>query len=139
MNKKTLLFVLPILAFIAIGVGLYLYNKPLESLEDATAAESLEASALLQAYEADEQAANTRFLGKTIQVSGKVLDVSTSDQGGVSVSLDAGGLLGGVLCTMDAAHAETVASWTAGREVSLKGECVGFLSEVQLARCVPVQ
>ena len=70
MNKKTLLFVLPILAFIAIGVGLYLYNKPLESLEDATAAETPEASALLQAYEADEQAANTRFLGKTIQVSG---------------------------------------------------------------------
>lgn len=138
MNKKTLLILLPVLALLGIGIGLYLYNKPVESLEGADAAETLEATALYQAFEADEASANQRFLGKIVQVSGSVLEVSDTDPQSITVTLEAGGMLGGVLCRIDPAQSEAITGLAPGQSVTLKGECAGYLSDVELVRCVPV-
>lgn len=139
MNKKTLLILLALLGLMALILGLYMYNKPLEDLGSATVAESLEATALYQAFEADEATANQRFLGKIVQVSGTVLDIGRTDPQSVSITLEAGGLLGGVLCIIDPAHADITSKWSPGMQVSLKGECTGMLNDVQLTRCVPIQ
>ncbi|MBK8842125.1 MAG: hypothetical protein IPO33_04465 [Saprospiraceae bacterium] len=68
--KKILITALVILIFIA-GVGYWMWNKPHEDVAGAKAEMSIESNQLLKEFETNEQAANTKFVGKLIQVSGK--------------------------------------------------------------------
>lgn len=133
--KKLLLIGLG-LAIIGSIVGYQMYNKPHEDIRSAQADVDIQATALFSAYEADENTANTEYLDKKIQVSGTVMKVETDDAGKVGVTLNAGGMLGGVVCKLDdlAEHKRT--EFAEGEEVTFKGICTGMLMDVVLERCV---
>src|SRR5687767_9552445 len=76
---KKVILPLVLLVLVAISVGYYMYNKPVESLNNKTADVTITADQLLAEYEANEKAANDKYLGKVVQVSGKVSDVTTED------------------------------------------------------------
>ena len=69
--KKIIIPVL-LVGLVAAGIGYYMYNKPVESLEKKKADVSVTASQIIADYEADEKAANDKYLGKVVEVSGKV-------------------------------------------------------------------
>ena len=131
--KKWILASLAITLIIGVGVGYYLYNKPLESMAGKKAEVALSATDLYAAFDLDEQAANAKYLGKVIEVSGTVVSVSAGDDGTPSVLLDSGGAMGGVICRMDASLAT---AFQEGQQITLRGECTGKLLDVELARCV---
>ena len=133
--KKKIFITLGIAAIVGIGVGLYMYNKPLESMSGQKADISISAADLYQAFDADEQAANTAYLGKVIEVSGAIASISAGDDGSNNVLLNAGDVMGGVVCRLDASSTDI---FQEGQQVSLRGECTGKLLDVELARCVLV-
>lgn len=124
------------LGFIGAGIGYYLYNKPMADLKDVKADFQLTATDLYEAFDSDEKAAETLYLGKILDVEGVISEVEATDEGGVNLSLEGGGLLGGVRCRLDQGGISSDASLTAGQSVIIRGECTGKLMDVELSRCV---
>jgi len=120
-------------------VAFYIYNKPHENMKRAKPAYELSASEIYSAYEGDEAAANEQYLDKVIKVSGTVLESKTNDEGVVSVTLEGGGMLGGVICQLDELSEHERTDFEAGEEVTFKGKCTGMLMDVVLVRCVEVK
>lgn len=135
MNRRTILSVLLVLLLAGGFIGYQMYNKPHRNLAGATADFSLPATELFSDYEADEMGADAKYLDKVIRVSGTIMEVNTDEAGQISLTLDAGGLLGGVICQLDPA---IKSSFSAGQEISLNGLCTGMLMDVILVRCSPV-
>ena len=133
MKLKNIVLIVAILAALGGGYGYYLYQKPVPTAGDLKTDVSLAATELYSAYETDEAAANDRYLGKTLEVTGTVAGVTTDENGQVTVQLEAGGLMGGVSCELAPGQTADVAE---GQEIRLKGVCAGMLMDVVLNRCV---
>lgn len=135
---KRLLYFLAAIALIAAAVGYYLWNKPHTNMQTAKTDLVIEATALYNEFGADENAANAKYLDKTIAVSGKVKESSKADDGTVKVSLQAGSDFG-VLCELDPLSKHPRTDFTEGETVTFKGICTGLNFDVQLTRCVEVK
>ena len=133
--KKKIFIALGIAMVIGLAVGLYMYNKPLESMSSQKAEITISAADLYQAFDTDEQAANTTYLGKVIQVSGTIESISAGDDASTNILLNAGDAMGGVICRLDASSSDV---FQEGQQVVLRGQCTGKLLDVELARCVLV-
>lgn len=133
--KKILLFVVVLVA-IGGATGYLMYNKPHKNMASAKAAFQMPANQLFEEFEADETAANTKYLDQVVEVRGKVLSVSRDDEGSVNITLDAGGMLGGVICQLDPLSEQEDGSLQEGDEILIKGICTGMLMDVVLVRCV---
>lgn len=138
MSGKRILILILGLGLIGAAVGYALWNKPHENMKSSKAEVQLEASALFEAYNADENASNSKFLGKTIEVSGKVKETSKTEGGPVKVTLETGDEFA-VICELDALSQHARTDFQAGEMVTFKGKCDGLNLDVQLSRCVEVK
>lgn len=134
--KKILLALLAI-GLIGAAIGYYQWNKPKEDMTASKAEASITAAALLTEYNADENAANAKYLGKTIAVSGEVKETTTED-GTTKVMLNTGQDFG-VYCTLDSLAKHPRTNFPVGENITLKGKCDGLNLDVQLSRCVEVK
>lgn len=135
---KRIVILIALLALV--GGGWYAwreYNRTAAPTGELEAAETIEAAALLQAYTTDESAANARFNGKVLLVSGTVREVKAPENGLVDVVLETGDPLAGVVCQF--AQADVPASLTAGTPARIKGISTGLLMDVVLQRCAIVE
>lgn len=136
MNKKNILALLGMLVLVAAVIGYRMYNKPHADLGSLTADHRLSATELFSAYEASETEANAKYLDKIVRVEGEIMSVETDENGQTSLTLAAGGLMGGVICQLAPEVKEF--NGTVGQQVALNGRCTGMLMDVVLVRCVPV-
>jgi tRNA_anti-like len=127
-----------VLAIIAALGGYYVYNKPVSGLEDTKPAFTMSSDELFTAFETDETAANKKFLGKVIEVSGTVQSVNHEQDGNTSVTLQTAGGMFGVICRLDSLNSSPQGI-TNGQKVSMKGECSGMLMDVVLVRCINIK
>jgi hypothetical protein len=128
------LFVLIVLAGI---IGYYMYNKPVDSLENVKPVATLSADSIFQLYEQDEAKTNELYLDRVINVTGKIQSV-LSDTSGLSINLQTSSGLFGVSCKMDPGYSDAT-QFTEGQVVKVKGLCSGYLMDVVLIRCVVEQ
>lgn len=128
--KKVLIILLVIVA-VGTGVGIYLWNKPHETVEgkDAIAVRS---DALAQVFSDDEQQGNAQYLNKVLDVSGTVAEVSQNQDGKTVILLNGADLLSGVQCTMR----EDKVQATVGQQMTIKGFCNGYTVVVLLSDCI---
>lgn len=136
---KRIILILLSLGLIGGAVGLYMYFKPVADLGNVKSDVKISATELLTAFETDEAAATGQYLGKILEVSGKVMNIETEDHGGVTLVFEAGGLMGGVICRMDKRYAEKTAKIQAGVNATIRGECTGMAMDVELARCAIIE
>lgn len=134
---KKVLFLVLIIGLAFAVTGLYYYNKPIESLKSAPAAFQLSADSLFAAYETDETAANARFLDKTMEVYGKILNVN-KDTSGISLTLRTNSEMFGVICKLEDKSVPE-SNFSVGQPIRLKGQCTGYLMDVVLVRCSVVE
>ena len=137
MWKKILLF-LVVAGILGGGAGYYFWNKKMPSMASEKSDVAISAEQLFGEFDKDETAANAKYVGKIVAVSGKVREASKMDDGTPKVVLETGSSFG-VLCEFDpnTKHART--TFQPGETLTLKGECAGLNLDVQLARCVVVQ
>ncbi len=128
--KKIVIAILFIGA-IGAGVGYYMYNKPVASLENKRPDIEVAAAKLITDYETDEKAANDIYLGKVVQVSGKIADI-TSEEGKMKIHLETENPISVVTCEME--DSSKTGSLKTGDDIILKGLCSGYLSDVILVQ-----
>jgi tRNA_anti-like len=128
---------LALVALIGGFVGYKVYNKPHEDIANAQEDYALPAEELFAAYQADEAAANTKYLDKIIVVQGTVREAKEED-GIVNVMLDTEDMMFGVRCQLDALATHKRKDFKAGEKVSFKGKCSGSLMDVVMVRCVEI-
>ncbi len=123
---------------IAVAVAVYMYNKPHENIEKTKADFTLTAMELAEAFQENEEAANTRYLGKILVVSGEVKLLGSSEDGSLSYSLF--DPFNGVTCTLNAEYVRLNSSGISlieeGSQVIFKGRCDGKLTDVRVSDCV---
>jgi hypothetical protein len=129
--RKVILTILA-LGVLGAGIGYYMYNKPVASLEKKKADVEVSADEIIAAYEADENAANGVYNGKVVQVTGKVSAV-TEEAGTRKIQLETSNPMALIICEMETGT-ET-GDVMAGNMVSIKGMCTGYLSDVILVQC----
>ena len=94
-----------------------------------------------QAYEANEVAADVKYKGKVIQVSGVVEGIEKDFMDTIFVKLSAGGEFGyaSVECYFGDSHQADAASLSKGQRVTIKGLGDGYLGDVMIRGCTLVK
>lgn len=123
------------LVMIGCGIGYIIYNQSHQNIRSAQADFKMTATELFSDFEANETTANTKYLDKIIDLEGEIQSVSETANK-TSITLEAGGILGGVICQLDESQSHKRASFKAGEMVQFRGICTGMLMDVVLVRCV---
>lgn len=134
--KKVLIIAVAAVSLSLIAYAYYEYNRPNATLTKATPDFRIAAAALFADFESDEPTAEAKYLNKIIAVTGTVQEVTTSQEGSISITLESGGELGGVICELDAQVPHPRTNFKIGETITLKGICTGMLMDVVLVRCV---
>ena len=135
LKRRTILWLgllLPVLGGAAWAY--HLYVKPHQSVSGATTDFMISADSLYRQYQTDERTANQKYLGKVIEVSGRLAEVEHSGASEIWIlSPQAGG--GGINCQLFGGT-KVDPEPRSGDSITVKGRCTGFLMDVNLADCV---
>ena len=133
--KKIRLIIILILIFSILGSAyawFFIWDKPKQNVKDAKAI-PVQATVIFTEYNTNEKAANSKYIDKIVEVTGEVSNVSKNSEGKTVVLLKTDDLMFGVNCTM-----EGDARISTGDQVSIKGICTGYLTDVVLIRCYKI-
>ena len=136
---KKVLIIVVILAALGGGYAFYLYNKPVADTTNIDAAFSISADDLFSQFEEDESTANSKYLGKIIEVNGKVREFSIGDSGDLNLVLASNSDMFGINCGLSKGQEGQYKNYKEGDSIKIKGECSGISMDVVLTRCVIVK
>jgi hypothetical protein len=133
---KIALFVVLFIAVAGILAALIMYNKKHPDTAKANPDFVVTATALQKEFEDNEKTASARYINKIIEVSGTITSVTQDDSAHINISLKTGNDMSSVSCTfLTKAHQS---DFVTGNDITLRGECSGFLMDVQLKNCAQV-
>ena len=136
--------ILLILVIVIAAVGFYAYkeyNRTNQDLKNSRPDFTLEATALITAFEKDSLSANKQYVDKLVAVTGHVKSIDAQDNP-VVIALGEAGQMSSVQCSMDSSYAEEYKAIREGDQLTIKGMCTGgrtedlFGTDVILNRCV---
>ena len=130
---KVALFFVIFIAVAAILAALYFYNLKATDMSKAKPDFIVTASALQKAFEDDETKASVNYINKIVEVTGNIASVKPADNSVVNISLVTESDLSSVICTFPAVSDPSV--FRVGDQITLRGECSGFLMDVLLNNC----
>ena len=138
MKNKRLFIAVLIVALMAAAAyyAYYLYNKPVQSLAKEKPDITITAAKLAADYEANEQAADSLYLGKVIQVRGMVTGILVSADE-TKINLETGSPMNMIICSIE--KGKPIGNAKTGEEVTIKGLCSGFLGDVHLEQANVIQ
>ena len=93
---------------------------------------TISAQQLVSAYEANEIAADEKYNGKVIQVSGVVEEIGKDIMDSIYVTLTSGddSVWSSVHCSFADSHKSAAAGLSKGQSVTIKGKCDGLMMNV---------
>lgn len=134
---KVALFVVTFIALSAILAALYFYNLKHTDMAKAKPDFVITATDLQKAFEDNETAASTKYINKILEVTGKIASVKPADNNVLNISLVTGSDMSAVIGTFPAVTDPS--KFTIGSEITLRGECSGFLMDVLLNNCAVIK
>jgi len=93
------------------------------------------ADALFSEFKENEVAADAKYEGKIIVVSGVIQDIGKDVMDQAYIVLGGGGFLDGVQCTFTESQNASIGNLTKGQSVSVKGEVSGKMGNVLITKC----
>ena len=126
---KIILGMLVITGFAAaLLVYFFVYNKPHRDFERAEPDLVLSAADLYNDFILDEAAAEAKYAGKVVLISGEVAAVEQADDMVIVSFVFTDGMFGGegVRCTMLENHHAHALQLSPGDKIAVKGYCTGF-------------
>ena len=130
---KVALFVVFFFAIAGILAALILFNKKHPDTAKAKPDFVITATALQKDFEDNEKTASVKYINKILEVSGTIASITPADSSHLNVSLKTGSDLSSVICTFASSGNEK--RFNAGDNITLRGECSGFLMDVLLNNC----
>ena len=145
MNKvvKVLLILVVIGLVCGFGVYMYVFHKPHRNIAKETPAFALTSAEILKQFSEREDSCNKVYGDKTIQITGKIADISKKDNIVLTIVLD--NTTTGVSCSFDSAYSvensAVISKFQTGNDITLKGKCDGYdaIMGVVLTRCALVE
>jgi tRNA_anti-like len=134
---KIALFFVSFIALSGILAALYMYNLKHTDMAKAKPDFVITASSLQKAFEDNETAASTRYINKILEVTGKIASIKPAENNVINISLVTGSDISSVICTFPAIADPS--KFRTGDEITLRGECSGFLMDVLLNNCAVIQ
>lgn len=134
--KKIVIIGILIAAILGGAYAYYMFNKKVESISNKKADFTISANELFDAFDGDEEAANAKYIGKIIEITGAVESVESNDTSANVVLIADNALIGGINCQME--KGVSLEGISEGSQTKLKCECQGFLMNVVLNNCVKV-
>jgi hypothetical protein len=136
LSIKITLGVVLFLALAGILWALIEFNKQHKDLQKAKPDYVISAVDLQKEFESDESASTSKYVNSIIEVSGTIESVKSGEENILSVTLKTGSDFSVVICTFP--PGTDPAKFIAGNEVTIRGECSGFLMDVLLNNCVVI-
>jgi hypothetical protein len=130
---KVALFVVTFIALAAILAALYMFNLKHTDMAKAKPHFVVSAVTLQKEFETDETAASKKYINKILEVTGKIASVKSGMNNSLNVSLDTENDLSDINCALPAV--KDTSAFITGTEITLRGECSGYLIDVQLNNC----
>lgn len=133
--KKIILSVLVIALVGAAGAYYYAFVYSKNRKFDMVNAEAMtiEANALVKAFQDNEAEANKNYLDKVLLISGTVSATDKTQAGERTVTLSSDDPFAGVMVTLDSTEAALV---NVNDKLTVKGFCKGFLSDVVVTSAI---
>jgi hypothetical protein len=97
---------------------------------------SVSASALFNAYESNEIAADETYKGKIILVTGTIDSVGKDITDSMYVSLKTSNSIFGIQCFFDDANKGALSRLNKGQTVTIRGRCDGKFGNILLKDCI---
>jgi hypothetical protein len=133
---KIALFVVLFIALSGILVGLIMFNKKHPDTAKARPDFIITAVALQKEFDNNEAAASARYINKILEVNGTIASVTPADSSHLNIALKTRSDMSSIICTFPAISGSP--GFKSGDEITLRGECSGFLMDVLLNNCAIV-
>jgi tRNA_anti-like len=134
---KITLFVVLFIAIAGIWYTLHMFNLQHPDTAKVKPDFIVSATALQKEFEDNETTASARYIKKILEVTGNIVSVTPADSAHTNVSLKTGSDLSSVICTFKSINDPS--KFKTGEEITLRGECSGFLMDVLLNNCAVIQ
>lgn len=131
MRKKIMPYLLIALVLL-VASGLYVYYQYNRKNTETTSIKPdfiFAAPELVKAFQSDENAANTRYLGKVMEVSGTIKSLDKDQSGLYTVVIGDTESMSSVRCSMGTRSADDSLRFTIGAAITIKGFCTGFTAD----------
>ena len=134
-NLKSLLslFLFVIIAFGSLDEFENLGESPKVSA-DSKPSVKISASRLYKEYDANEIAADQKYKGKIIEVTGVIRDIGNDIMNNAYVTLAGDEYFGDIQCYFN--KKSVVAKLSKGKRITIIGSCSGLLMNVQMDNCI---
>lgn len=130
---KVALFVVSFIAISAILAALYMFNLKHTDMSKARPDFVVTSTVLQKEFEDNETSASAKYINKILEVSGNIASVAKADSNTLNISLKTGSDISSVICTLTVFG--DISDLKEGEEITLRGECSGFLMDVLLNNC----
>ena len=125
-----------LLVALAASAGIYFYlNKSHQDIASAKPDLSVKAAEIIRDYETNEQSANSKYLGKLIEVHGVIGTVDKAEDGTPIILLQSDNPMSTVMCQLDPIQVQENIQLESGQAIKVKGLCSGFTTDVVMDRC----
>ena len=132
--RKIYFFGIGILLICLAAWGIHVVYKPHQNVENQQTSATLSASSLYSEFLNSEAKANQKWVGKVIEISGRI---SSVNEAGSYVSINlAAAKEGGVDCSVLKKDLPAGSALNQGDSITVKGKCTGFLMDVNLVDCI---
>jgi hypothetical protein len=130
---KVALFVVLAIAISGILYALYMFNMKHPDTASAKPDFVITSTILQKEFEDNEKEASAKFINKILEVTGIINSITPADSNHLNISLKTGSDLSSVICTFS--PRPDASKFYTGEEITLRGECSGFLMDVLLNNC----
>ena len=137
--KKSIRFILfaaILIAAAGMATGVYLYTLRHKNLDRVKPDFVVTATDLIKEFENDEKSAAVKYTGKILEITGVIKEISEGENNSSNIKLSSGSEFSSVLCTFPDKTA--VESFEPGNEITIRGECAGYLLDLLMNNCVVI-
>lgn len=135
-NLKHILSAFAVAVFLFIAFGSDDEKKTEKDIVNESPAIEISASQLYEDYESNGVAADQKYKGKVLRVSGVVDNIDRDIMDKIYVTLKGGEYIGDIQCFFAEDHVNKAANLSKGQRITVKGKCDGKLMNVMLKGCV---
>ncbi|HEY6242711.1 MAG TPA: hypothetical protein VIX17_02120 [Pyrinomonadaceae bacterium] len=133
--RRHLLSLLALAAFALLASGSLDTDTGTREVQSQSPSYTLSADQLYSEYKANEVAADAKYKGKIVLVSGTIQNIGKDILDSAYIVVGGEGFLDGIQCSFTKGEEGSVARLSKGQRVSVKGEVSGKMGNVQLNKC----
>jgi hypothetical protein len=134
---KISLSIIFVVAVAGVVTAVWLFNKKPADLRKTKPDLIVTAPMLQKEFEENEAEAVSKYVNKILEVTGTIVSIKKEREELPTITLKTDSDFSSVICTLNSS--ENIASMTPGNEVTIRGECSGFLLDVLLNNCAVIE